>query len=39
MKRALVLVWLALGLLTVAAAAQAPAAVVLMISIDGLRPD
>ena len=39
MKRALVLVWLALGLLTVAAAAQAPAPVVLMISIDGLRPD
>ena len=39
MKRALVLVWLALGLLVVAAAAQAPQPVVLMISIDGLRPD
>ena len=36
-KRALVLAWLALCLL--AAAAAAPAPIVLMISIDGLRPD
>jgi predicted AlkP superfamily pyrophosphatase or phosphodiesterase len=39
MKRTLLLAWLALSLLAAVAATQTPAPIVLMISIDGLRPD